>query len=172
MKYNTYDIPAIKFYVIYGENNIIDKITNNNPASIISFDDIDGLTIEGVRETIKHLLNSEGRSYTEDSIEDIYIVSLLDIKLRHTEKRNAIFNIEKICLNIRVHLGLSDVFANQRIDETIEEILLNANTNESITNDQRRVMKCFLQRYRYNTMEEVDEVLKTKTPKKRIRVPE
>lgn len=160
MKYNSYDIPAIKFYVTYGNK---DNAFQKNKC-IINFDTIDGLTLGEIKEIIYLTLIKEKGYYNCDNPDYNYIKisPLLNIENNINESKR-IINLETMIPTIVIQL--KDEFQNRRINEVMEEALLRSNIED------KKVIKCFLQRYRYNTMNEVDEVLASGKPKKRVRTP-
>ncbi len=174
MKYNSYDIPAIKFYVTYVKRpyGIGEKVKN----MMVSFENIDGLTIKEVAGSFKHVIRLRQDTldcdYANDE-EDANFIQILLGLIEIDDKRfpNKITRcgiIENGILGI--FLELKEIIdQDQRIDEYIEDVLLKKYDKN---NDQlSRIIKCFLQRYRYNTMDEVDEVLASGKPKKRVRTP-
>ena len=168
MKYNTYDIPSIKFFCIFGERrDTVGKIRNNE--IVFSFDDIDGLSIKAIKELFKDVMKYGKYDYKQDDYKYLYITSTFIIKDLVIEKA---FTFSQDDYHLTISLILPDDIEDRRIDEYIEEIILNNYNEMTEKNPVSKVIRCFLQRYRYNTMEEVDEVLKTRTPKKRIHVPE
>lgn len=168
MKYNTYDIPAIKFYVVFGERTL-ETVRDNE--LIILYDSFDGLTIKALKSSIKDIIELGEKNYSiiNNCLNDcntIFIISPLETTDKRYNKSFMTFPKE---YNLTIRLELNDDNEDKRIDEYIEEIILK---NYDEKNPISKVMRCFLQRYRYNTMEEVDEVLKTRTPKKLIRTKE
>ena len=167
MKYNTYDIPAIKYYCTLGnqteENGKFDNLKN-----VFSFDDIDGLTVEELKD-ITEIMKKDNRSviYHYDKIN--YITIFIATTFKFDNNYTYTSNTPKLLFNITIPFNR---YGNdERIDEIIEKELLKYASENYLCEYNLKLIKCFLQRYRYNTMEEVDEVLSTRKPLKRVYTP-
>ena len=168
MKYNTYDIPAIKYYCTLG-NQTEENGKPSNLKNVFSFDDIDGLTIGEIKDLIK-IIKSDGMFNTNNDDDINHITVFIAVEFKKLNN-NFIYRTNTTKLGITILLTLNMNEDNEKIEEVIEKILLQSASNNSLNESELKLTRCFLQRYRYNTMEEVDEVLSTRKPLKRVYTP-
>ena len=163
MKYNTYDIPAIKYFFALG--NLIGDHKIDNAKNFFSLDDIDGLTIGEIKDLIK-IIKSDGNTNNDDDINHITVFIAVEFKKLYN---NFIYRTNTTKLGITILLTLNMNEDNEKIEEVIEKVLLNSASNNSLNESELKLTRCFLQRYRYDKMEEVDEVLSSGKPLQRAR---
>ena len=170
MKYNTYDMPAIKYYCTLGnqtEENDKPGYLNN----VFSFDDIDGLTIEELKDLIE-IMKKDDKSVIYYYAKINYITIFLGVTFTFRKKdNNYTYTSNTPKLHLDIIIPLNSYGNDERIDEIVEKELLKYASENHLCEYNLKLIKCFLQRYRYNTMDEVDEVLSTKKPLKRVYTP-
>lgn len=158
---NSYDVPGIKFGILLSpdlhsngrilknSNNvrfvceIMDEIISSKKTAIIDFSNLDGLTIGEVAEMSR-----------ENQAKDC-IVFVVYSNMKEGEK--VIYNHIYTYLFIDVNQKLCNI----PIDKAIENHYM---TNYSEQDDEtKRIINCFLQRYKYETKERTDEKIKEYT---------
>ena len=158
---NSYDVPGIKFGILLSpdlhsngrilknSNNarfvhgIMDKIFSSKSMAIIDFSYVDGLTIGEVSEMNK-------ANQAENCI--VFVV-YSNMKEEGKVRFNYVYDYLFIDVNQKL--------CNIPIDKAIENHYM---TNYSEQDEQtKKIVNCFLQRYRYGTKERTDEKIKEYT---------
>lgn len=160
MLIDSYDATGIKFgilmtdgfltdyydYVFKGEdldkiNEAANELILNNKA-IIDFNEFDGLTTEEVYKIMKYSHNTPL----------IFVVYSGFETIDSLNQRN-------VCNGILYKYIIRGVkYKDSLIDEDIEEIMVK--NYQSYDRNEKRLVNCFLQRYRYGTKEKTDEAIK------------
>lgn len=151
MKNNTYDIPAYKYGLAIPNEEIEYKNENvyqreykarvyGNKAFIVPFEHFDGLTVE---QTL-NLTRRKG----------IYFICYSEYDNSSTGQKDVFLHWEFLFLP-----SYAEKFKYRRLDKIIEFELSKVICNETSSVISRRVARCFLERYMYDSYEEVEAKL-------------
>ena len=162
---NSYDASGIKFGIIMSmqfrnsfnefnndeekNNASIKKLLYGKNYQIIDFKEIDGLTIEEV-------LNLNDRQMPDTILFIMY--SSVQYETSQNVKLNDISNVEIIPIQK----------TDENKDKQIDEVIINDILKKYDSKDEsyKRKVKCFLQRYKYQTKAKTDKIIKEKVYKK------
>lgn len=142
---DSYDIPAYKFGFImdyssidYNHDTVEDKINTHDEGILIPFEDLDGLTLAEIKEVY---------NFTHENARFRFICYY---GVKNENRYGLVYGlgyIVKYCLN------LDNLYENSsRIDRIIELKLMNLYASASA--DEKKVFKCFFERYQDKTHEE------------------
>lgn len=140
MRENTFDIPSVKFCIGYSSvpyGKRIEKI--NEVSSLVLFEDVDGLTIDNILNTIqKGEFDFFAISLTKSIVNENY-----DIGYLVREK----FDSDSL-----------QTQKSERIDKVIEKIFEEKYTQ--VDEQEQRIYRCFFERYQDGNYEKTKERIK------------
>ena len=132
---NTYDIPGIKFYLVFSkEGKNIDNIYSRIDIVKINFEDVDGLSIGDV---------SEGFLKNDFWLMGVCFFNGENWKGEHNFDSNLTIPI------VKVDNKYVSKNAATPIDQTLEDLIMD--NYSKLEDNERMASRCFLQRYRYGT---------------------
>ena len=168
---NNYDVKGIKFGIVMCEDDMynrsmasylppyqdadpnitIAKKVNgalNSNGFLVNFDDIDGLTLKDLQGF--------------DGINDKFIVF---VTYKEIKGSNVKINDKKFVSIVECVIVITDKTSEDKTseNETIDEIITGyyLNNIDKLDPDQKRRVKCFLQRYKCGTAEKADDCIDT-----------
>ena len=168
---NSYDATGIKFGIIISSelpeysdlinSNDIDLVTqtlekvisNCEKVRFIDFSQIDGLKVKEVLELTSGVQLKDAFIFTAYNN---FKHSAIDLGYGQSNGRNY---IRKTIL-----FDKCERYKEMTIDKKIEEYIIENYDNSD--EDEKRWMRCFLQRYRYGTQEKTNEFIKQKIDRK------
>jgi len=154
MKQNSYIIPAVQFYILKVKEDLnryspeeamkkINKEIERQDFSLVSFDEVDGLTIEELKDSIhagKYI------AFTAVVLTNEYY-----IKRNLASRVPNYYLIDTAVFNTEFY---SDMEIGKRIEQYIET------DYASFSTQKKRIYNSFLEKYQYNGYEEVKEKIK------------
>ena len=143
MKENTFDIPSVKFCIVYDiSNRNFSKSVGHYfgyDICLIPFEAVDGLSIDDVLKTIK----TEEFIFAAVSLAKAMIGPYRDFSFLLTEK----FDSDRL-----------ETLKSELIDETIEKIF--EEKYNSLSYQEQRIYNCFFERYQDGSYEKTKERIK------------
>ena len=160
---NTYDASGIQFGILlsrnfpyFNDSNFLNDyginqaalfdVTNMGGISILEFKYVDGLSLN-------EIINGNNYIFKKT----ILFVAYNKI-LFNTASKELIENITDNNILYYIIISIDKSNENKRIDEIVEEVMLN-NYHKKNEKEQR-IMRCFLERYRYGSKEKTDAKIK------------
>lgn len=138
MKDNSYDIPAMKFYIVIPPYSGGLDLTIIDGNLGIPFENVDGLNVQEVLELfhISSFALISATSYRDQCFQE-HVKSILQLNFGHKYLEDRL---------------------DMRIDKVYEEAL---RANKDINKNAKRTYACFLERYQGKEYQEIKQLLKS-----------